>query len=202
MFKFNGELYHQKIGTAIRAVPSPEICDILMFEIIEKITNSFQHKHKIFYSGRYRDDGFIIYHGNKEEIENFFDLANNFHPYVKFTYDISNTNVDFLDIHLYKGQRFAEEQVLDMKTYFKPTNSFMYLQRNSCHSKHVFSGFIKGETIRYIRNTNNTDELKSIVSKFRSRLINRGYSLSEIDQSMHEIINENRTDLFKQKRKK
>jgi hypothetical protein len=70
------------------------------------------------------------------------------------------------------------------KTYFKPTYSFVYIQSNSCHNKHVFSGFIKGETIRHIRNTNNGDDLHDIFSNFRKRLIDRGYRESEIEKSI------------------
>jgi hypothetical protein len=45
--EFNGKLYKQKIGTAMGSVPSPEVCDILMFDILEEINNRFQFKHKI-----------------------------------------------------------------------------------------------------------------------------------------------------------
>ena len=162
------------------SVPSPEVCDILMFDILEEINNRFQFKHKIYYSGRYRDDGFMIFHSNEEEIKQLFNIANNFHQFIKFTFNILKSHTDFLDIHIFKGNRFAESGKLDMKTYFKSINSFVYLQRNSCHSKHVFSGFIKGEAIRHIRNTNNGDDLHDIISNFRKRLIDRGYRESEI----------------------
>ena len=36
------------IGTAMGSVPSPEDCDILMFDILEEINNRFQFKHKIY----------------------------------------------------------------------------------------------------------------------------------------------------------
>jgi hypothetical protein len=88
VFEYNGKLYKQTIGTAMGSVPSPEVCDILMFDILEEIYNRFQFKHKIYYSGRYRDDGFMIFHSNEEEIEQFFNIANNFHQSIKFTVPI------------------------------------------------------------------------------------------------------------------
>ena len=201
VFEFNDDLYIQKIGTAIGSVPSPEICDILMFDIIEEITNRFSHKQNILYSGRYRDDGFIIYHGSSKEIHSFFDIANSFHRFVKFTFNVSSTTADFLDVHIFKGNRFSEQNVLDIKTYFKPTNSFLYLQRNSCHNKHVFRGFIKGETIRHIRNTNNTEDLMNILHNFKEKLVERGYRKSDIEDSMIEALNQKR-EIFLNKRKK
>jgi hypothetical protein len=35
VFKFDGKLFIQKIRIAIGAVPSPECCDILMFQIMK-----------------------------------------------------------------------------------------------------------------------------------------------------------------------
>jgi hypothetical protein len=94
VFEFNGKLYKQQIGTAMGSVPSPEVCDILMFDILEEIYNRFQFKHKIYYSGRYRDDGFMIFHSNEEEIEQFFNIANNFHQSIKFTFNkMSNIRI-------------------------------------------------------------------------------------------------------------
>ena len=115
VFEFNGKLFKQQIGTAMGSVPSPEVCDILMFDILEEIYNRFQFKHKIYYSGRYRDDGFMIFHSNEEEIEQFFNIANNFHQSIKFTFNISKSHTDFLDIHIFKGNKFAESGKLDMK---------------------------------------------------------------------------------------
>ena len=115
VFEFNGKLYKQQIGTAMGSVPSPEVCDILMFDILEEIYNRFQFKHKIYYSGRYRDDGFMIFHSNEEEFEQFFNIANNFHQSIKFTFNISKSHTDFLDIHIFKGNKFAESGKLDMK---------------------------------------------------------------------------------------
>jgi hypothetical protein len=83
-----------------------------------------------------------------------FAIANGHHPLLKFTYEYAQTSINFFDVDVDKGKRFENKAILDLKTYFKPTNSFMYLHRESCHSRHVFTGFIKGEAIRHIRNTN------------------------------------------------
>ena len=37
VFEFDGKLFIQKIGVAIGVVPSPECCDILMFQIMKDI---------------------------------------------------------------------------------------------------------------------------------------------------------------------
>ena len=91
----------------------------------------FDNKEQIFYLGRYRDDGFMIYHGNESEIHNFFEIANSHHPLLKFTYEISNTNMIFLDTTVYKGSRFAQYGILDFKSHIKATNSLNILKEKA-----------------------------------------------------------------------
>ena len=48
---------------------------------------------------------------------------NQIHPTIKFTYESSETELMFLDVTLYKGERFGRNQLLDVRTHIKPTNS-------------------------------------------------------------------------------
>ena len=79
----------------------------------------------------------------------------------------------FVYVNISKGTRFSNENILEVKTHFKPTNAFLYLDRKRCHSRHVFAGLIKGEVIRYIRTTNNDVDLQYILLQFRLNLIKR-----------------------------
>ena len=63
----------------------------------------------------------MIYNGNINDIPDFFNMANNHHRFLKFTHEISQTAITFLDVNIYKGKRFSNDSILDMKTYFKPT---------------------------------------------------------------------------------
>lgn len=49
IFDYNGQLYKQTIGAAIGAVPSPEICDILMYKIMKEILSKFEHRKKYIF---------------------------------------------------------------------------------------------------------------------------------------------------------
>ena len=51
--------------------------------------------------------------------------------------------------------------------------SLINRNRNSCHNRHVFSALIKGKVIRYIRNTNNQDDLQHMLTQFKLNLIKR-----------------------------
>ena len=87
----------------------------------------------------------------KDEITAFIELGNNYHPTIKFTAEISDTEITFLDTCVYKGERFKEESVLDVRTHFKPTETFQYTHFTSCHPPGVRKGFIKGEALRLLR---------------------------------------------------
>ena len=50
------------------------------------------------------DDIFIIWTGSTEEFEEFISNINQFHPKIKFTHEISDTELTFLDVILYKGE--------------------------------------------------------------------------------------------------
>ena len=47
------------------------------------------------------------------------EQANLHHPTIKFTAEISDTETVFLDTVVYKGTRFKEKSILDVKTHFK-----------------------------------------------------------------------------------
>ena len=64
---------------------------------------------------RYIDDTFPQWNINKEAINNFTELANSFHPAIKFTTEISDTEITFLDTYIqscvYKGDRFKKHTI-------------------------------------------------------------------------------------------
>ena len=51
----------------------------------------------------------------------FITQANKCHPTIKFTPEISDTEIAFLDTVVYKGVRFEIESFLYIKTHYKPT---------------------------------------------------------------------------------
>ncbi len=48
-------------------------------------------------------------------IDVFLELANNHNPTIKFTAEVSDTELTFLDICVYKGERFKRESIHDVR---------------------------------------------------------------------------------------
>jgi len=100
---------------------------------------------------------FSLWDIDKQEIDLFLEQAKRFHPTLKFTAEISDKEIAFLDTVVYKGERFQKDAILDIETYEKPTETSQYTHYTSCHPPDVKRGFIKGETIRLLR-TNSSEK--------------------------------------------
>ena len=100
---------------------------------------------------RYIDDVFSLWNTSLDKIESFVKKANNFHSTIKFTAEMSETEITFLDTKVNKGVRFNEKSILDVQTRYKPTVTFQYSNFYSCHPQGVKKGFIKGEALRLLR---------------------------------------------------
>lgn len=71
-FRFNGHLYKRKLGTSMGAVPSPEVCDLRLFDILENKINKYHHNIKIVGDFRYRDDGVMLVNAKERQIMQLF----------------------------------------------------------------------------------------------------------------------------------
>ena len=126
--------------------------NILMAEIKTQILDKSANKPLVW--KRYIDDIISLWHANRDVVDQFVERANKHHPTTKFTAEMSCTETTFLDTTMYKGERFNKESVLDMRTHFKPTETFQYTIF-TCHPLGVKKGFVRGEALRLLR-TNST----------------------------------------------
>ena len=72
------------------------------------------------------DDVFSLWDVNRKDIYLFIELANTFHRTIKFTAEISEKKITFLDTVVYKGERFLKDAIPDVKTHYNPTDTFQY----------------------------------------------------------------------------
>ena len=139
--------------------------NIFMAEIETNLIKQNNTKPRVW--KRYIDDVFSLWDYNRNEVERFIEEANTFHPTIKFTAEISENEITFLDTVVFKGERFIKESILDIKTHYKPTETFQYTHFTSCHPPGVKRGFIKGEAIRLLR-TNSSKKKKHLKSALQT----------------------------------
>ena len=192
-FQFGNKYFLQKVGCAMGSTASPEICDITLHDLENRI---LQQADNILTWWRYRDDILIIYGGNIEEFKNLVNTMNQMHPTLKFTFEASNCSVNYLDLTIFKGNRFRETGILDTKVYTKPTETYQYLHKSSSHPPHVFNAFIYGETLRFARNTNNIEDFQEKVETFTNKLTARGYTHDEINTQIQKVSHHERANMI------
>jgi hypothetical protein len=141
---------------------------------------------------RYRDDVLIISETSELEFHSFFEYLNSVHGSIKFTMEVSTQELNFLDITIYKGKNFEKDGTLDTKTFFKPTETFQYINVTSAHPDFCLRGFVKGEILRHKRNCNNVPDFTTTVLKFYKHLRQRGYSKELFLDQLEEVLKKNK----------
>ena len=74
----------------------------------------------------YIEDVFSLWDTNGEKIDKFIEHTNRHHDTIKFTAEITDKETLFLDTCVYKGERFKKENILDVRSHFKPSETFQY----------------------------------------------------------------------------
>ena len=90
--------------------------NIFMAKIENQILQ--QSKHKPLEWVRFIDDIASFWDVPIDEVKQFIEEANRFHPTIKFTASISYTGATFLDTTIYKGNRFKQQGIVDVQTHF------------------------------------------------------------------------------------
>ena len=80
--------------------------------------------YKLLVWKRYIEDIISLLHTSRGVVNQFNEQANEYHPTIKFTAEISVSEATSLDATFYRGKRFKRELVLDVRILFKPTEVF------------------------------------------------------------------------------
>ncbi|XP_072046859.1 uncharacterized protein [Amphiura filiformis] len=197
-FEFNDEYFLQTSGVPMGQRSSGSICNLVVHELENKILQSTTHIHTLY---RYMDDTLVFWTGSLEDLQTFVQQVNTFHDTLKFTYEDSEDTIQFLDLVIYKGKRFKEKGILDIKCHTKKTETGQFLHRSLCHPQPVFDGFVRAEVMRYARNNNNYETFLEKKDFFMEKLSTRGYSEAELLKAGSSINFEDRHLFLEEKPK-
>ena len=92
---------------------------------------------------------------------------------IKFTAEISTTETTFSDTIVYNGGRFRSENIIDIKTHFKTTETFQYTYFSTCHLTATTRGFVKGEALRLLRTKSSKASFKEKITMLKNALLRR-----------------------------
>ena len=193
-FQFNVKDYFQTHGTAMGTKMAVASANIFMEILRQSVNKPLTWK-------RFICDVFCLWDTNKAEIEHFIEQANSYHPTIEFTAEVSQLETTFSDTTVYKGKRFEKESILDVRTHYKPTETFQYTNYNSFHPAGVKKGFVKGEALRLLRTNSSKVMFEENIKNFRTRLTSRGYPNNLVDKILSEVKFAERKNALTQKQK-
>ena len=149
-FKFNNRHFVQTHGIAMGTKIAVTFSIIYMAVFEERLLKASPHKPLVW--KRFIDDTFSLWVTPTAAVTNFVNFANSFHPTIKFTCEMSPGNAVFLDTEVFKGPRFSTLKVLDVRTHFKPTETFQYTHFSSCPPYQYQEGFYQRRSIASTQN--------------------------------------------------
>ena len=91
--------------------------------------------------------------------------------------------------------------ILNVRSHFKPTETFQYTHCLSCHPPGVSKGFIKGKPLRLLRNNSSKTTFAESIRNFRVRLRMRGYPRHMVDHILSEVKFTERESALQQRQK-
>ena len=100
-FKFNQENYLLTHGTAMVTKMAVSLANILMAKIETTLIQQSETKPKEW--RRYIDDIVSLWDSDEKDVDQFIEQANKFHPTIKFTAEILENEITFLDTVVFKG---------------------------------------------------------------------------------------------------
>ena len=176
-FEFLDQMFLQLIGTAMGTKAAPPYASLFLGSFEEKhIFSKFSRLLTIFV--RFLDDIFLIWEHGEEELHRFFKHLNSVHPTIKFTYEFSKTEINFLDTTVYIDKHTRK---IKTKLFVKPSDTRTLLHNDSYHPDHTKHSIVYSQALRYRMVTTDDDILLQNLNELKTNLICRGYNSQIID---------------------
>ena len=156
--------------------------------INEKRATRFQ---ECFYFGRYRDDCLVLWCGDIEKLNDFHKMLNTLNEKLKFTMEIGDNSMFFLDLKI-----LIQNNRLETTVYSKSTESHLYLEASSCHKKSSKNGIIKGVALRLCRICSTIEDFK-IKSEYMAYFVARGHSAKLVKSEFDKVSSAPRYEAHK-----
>lgn len=173
-FMFNDKFFLQIKGTAMGKKFAPAYANIFMANWEREALPKCPKQPTCYL--RYLDDVWGIWTGTEEEFADFVAVLNSHDPSIQLKTEINKQSIDFLDTTVFKGPDFQKDFKLDVKVFFKSTDTHALLHKHSFHPKHTFRGILKSQILRFKRICTRHKDFIEAVSILFKALRRRGYS--------------------------
>ena len=192
-FEFNGQFFDQISGVAMGTAFGPSYACLFMGFLELNICRSYNGPLPEFYK-RYIDDGIGITSMAEDDLRNFIEFTNNFNPAIRFTYTISSTTVNFLDIKV-----DLINNTIVTSTHYKDTDSHSYLLYKSSHPPSCKNSIPYSQLLRIRRLCQDDNDFAEKATEMMDFFLRRGYPKAVLDKSLARVRQLKREQAFVKK---
>lgn len=186
--EFSEEIFHQIYGIAMGTPFAVTAANEFMYYLEKDLVSQFSNNLVLY--KRFIDDIFCIWKGPRDKLLDFLSCLNSRNDRIKLTYVIEENKISFLDLLLYKD---SNSNRLHFSTFQKPLNKYLYIPFESFHPGSNKKAFIRGELMRYTRNSSTFEAFSETRAKFWKRLRLRGYPIRFLLPIFREVKYSNRS---------
>ena len=133
-----------------------------------------------------------------DQLMKFKQQINEVHPYIKFDFNFSNKEINFLDTVVYKSQLGK----LETRLYRKESDQQDYFHGRSEHPESLKRIIPFSQALRLRRSCSTNNEFQDSCDKLRNKLIERGYKQQEINEGIERTKTLDKKKLLEEKAKK
>ena len=178
-FSFGDNYYKQINGVAMGTKMGPSYANLFVGFIENKFFSNYHGPKPDLYK-RYIDDCVGATSSSKEELNLFINSVNSFHPALKYTWEISENSLAFLDIKL-----SINDNGLSTSVHYKPTDSHNYLLHSSSHPQHVKNAIPFSQFLRLRRLCSDDTDFNNKCEEMCQFFKKRGYPDSAVTTGKH-----------------
>ena len=139
-----------------------------------------QHQPLLWF--RYIDDIFFIWTHGLEELEDFLDNFNKFHPNLSFAHEYSRKNVTFLDLDV----KIADRKIVT-DLHIKATDRHMYLHYTSSLPYHTKRSIVYSQALRVNTICSFENDFIRHRNEIKFCFFDRGYPKTLIDTDVSKV---------------
>ena len=157
----------------------PSYANLFVGYVEHQFFNQYDGPKPDFY-GRYIDNCIGAISSSREELNRFITSVNSFHPALKYTWEISETSLAFLDIKV-----SINGNGLHTSVHYKPTDSHSYLLHLSSHPSHVKNAIPYSQFLRLRRLCSDDSDFSNKSQAMCQFFEKRGYPASVIQTALY-----------------
>ncbi|KAL8561484.1 hypothetical protein ACOMHN_011166 [Nucella lapillus] len=175
---------------------APAVANLFMAWLEERLLDSSPVPVSAEFWRRFIDDIFVLWRHSDEDLEQFIDHLNSFHPTIKFTFESSSSKLSFLDIEI-----SLKDGYLHSDLFTKPTDSRGYLSPRSCHPGHVHKSIPYSQFLRLRRLCSEETAFKRRCHEMVAHFKARGYSYKILKTALEKVSHTSRQETLKYRSK-